>query len=100
MVRIVNGRIVPGDIPDSGIFGKDLVRAMNASKGRRAVFVKGIDGNETINPFRKYSKSELISRKSGKVVRMKTMPDRTKGQTSRGQYLMHALCSRIICYRS
>lgn len=77
MARIENGRIV-GNIPDSGIFGEDLVRGMNPGSGRRAVMMKGTNV-ENINPSKNYSKSELISRKTGKPIRMKTMPDRTKG---------------------
>ena len=86
MARIENGRIV-GEIPDSGMFGGDIVRGMNPGRGRRAVMIKGTNV-ETINPSKNYSKSELISRKTGKPIKTRTMPDRTKGantQTYGGQ---------------
>lgn len=77
MARIQNGRLV-GDIPDSGLYGEDLINALGPEAGRRPVIGQGIKV-ETINPRRQYKKSELVSRKTGKPVMLKTMPDRTKG---------------------
>jgi hypothetical protein len=75
MAEIRNGRLV--DVPDSGLYGEDLVNAINPGQGRRAVVGSGIKV-ETINPNKHYSKSELTGR-GGKPVMVKQMPDRTKG---------------------
>ena len=78
MVRIINGRIV-GNVPDYGVFGEELVRAVGLDKGRRAAFDHGADGFKTIKKSKIYSKSKLTSKKTGKPLEIKTMPDRTKG---------------------
>lgn len=75
MARIVNGRLL--DVPESGLYGGDLVNALNPGPGRRAVIGSGIK-IETINPRKRYSKPELTGR-GGKPVMVKQMPDRTKG---------------------
>lgn len=74
-MRIKNGRLV--DPPDSGLYGEDLIRAINPGPGRRAVMGSGIKV-ETIKPGKWYSKSELMGR-GGKPVMVRQMPDRTKG---------------------
>lgn len=75
MARIFNGRLV--DVPDSGIYGEDLVSALSPGPGRRAVMGSGIKV-ETINPRKHYASSELRGR-GGKPIMVKQMPDRTKG---------------------
>lgn len=75
MARIVNGRLM--DVPDSGLYGGDLVDALNPGQGRRAVLGSGIKV-ETIDPRKHYSKEQLVGR-GGKPVMIKHMPDRTKG---------------------
>jgi hypothetical protein len=78
MATIKNGRLV-GEIPDSGLSGLDLVNALQPGGGRRAVIGQGVKV-ETIDPRKRYSKADLISRKTGKPVMLRTMPDRTKGE--------------------
>lgn len=75
MARLQNGRLI--DVPDSGISGQELISTLNPGQGRRVVTQSGITV-ESIKPGKLYSKSELTGR-DGKPVRVKTMPDRTKG---------------------
>lgn len=75
MARIENGRLV--DVPDGGLHGEELVNALNPGRGRRVVMGSGIKV-ETVDPRRRYSKSELVGR-GGKPIMVKEMPDRTKG---------------------
>jgi hypothetical protein len=77
MARIRNGRL-EGEIPDSGMFGQDLINELQPGSGRRAVIGQGVKV-EAIDPRKRYSKDQLISRKTGKPVMLRTMPDRTKG---------------------
>lgn len=78
-MAIINGRRV--SIPDSGVFGEDLIREANPGPGRRAVLMQ--QGRfESIQPNRKYSKRDLISAKTGKEVKISHMPDRTKGSAT------------------
>lgn len=79
MATIRNGRLV-GEIPNSGIDGKELIQGLNPKGKRRAVLLKGANNVETIEKNKKYTKRDLISQKTGRSVQMKTMPDRTKGQ--------------------
>lgn len=76
MAKIVNGRLV--DVPDGGLYGEELISALNPGPGRRAVLGRGIKV-ETINKGKRYSKTELTGR-GGKPVMVKQMPDRTKGR--------------------
>jgi len=75
MARIVNGRLV--DVPDSGMYGDDLIDALNPGPGRRVVMGSGIKV-ETVKRGQKYGASELRGR-GGKPLMVKEMPDRTKG---------------------
>jgi hypothetical protein len=77
MATIKNGRLV-GEIPNSGLYGQDLIDELRPGSGRRAVIGKGVKV-ETIDPRKRYTKSDLISIKTGKPVMLRTMPDRTKG---------------------
>ena len=79
MATIRNGRLV-GEIPDSGIYGEELIKGLKPRGKRRAVLLKGANNVETIEKDKRYTKRDLISQKTGRSVQMKTMPDRTKGQ--------------------
>lgn len=78
MATIRNGRLV-GEIPDS-VSGDELIRGLKPKGNRRAVLIKGANNVETIKKGKRYTKRDLISRRTGESVQMKTMPDRTKGQ--------------------
>ena len=75
MARIVNGRLV--DVPDSGMYGDDLIDALKPGPGRRIVMGSGIKV-ETVKRGVKYSADQLNGR-GGKPIMVKEMPDRTKG---------------------
>jgi hypothetical protein len=78
MATIKNGRLV-GQIPDSGIYGADLIAGLQPKSGRRAVIGRGVKVEE-IKPQKRYTKADLVSIKTGKPVMLRTMPDRTKGK--------------------
>lgn len=71
---IINGRRIPCD---GGMRGSDIVRAAGVSSGRRVVSV-GMGKAEAIDPDRVYTSNDLKDR-HGNPVKIKTMPDRTKG---------------------
>lgn len=73
---IINGRRV--EIPNSGIYGKDLEKMAGKENGRRIIVKgKGIDF-KAVRPNKLYGKNELYD-KYGKPVKITTIPDRTKG---------------------
>lgn len=71
---IINGRRIPCN---GSMRGSDIVHEANAGSGRRVVKV-GMGKAETIDPKRVYGSKELKD-KHGRPVKIKTMPDRTKG---------------------
>jgi hypothetical protein len=75
MARIQNGRLV--DVPDSGLYGDDLIDAIKPEPGRRVVIGSGIKV-ETVKRGQKYS-AEVLRGRGGKPIMVKEMPDRTKG---------------------
>jgi len=75
MARI-NGRVVT--VPDSGLYGDDLLSVLRPQPGRRGVIQRGGTSFETIDSQRRYSKRELLDRK-GQPVKVTDIPDRTKG---------------------
>jgi hypothetical protein len=74
---IINGRRVT-NVPDSGVYGSDLIREMRPGSGRRVVVQKEGLNFSTIDPSRRYTKRELIDKK-GQPVKITTIPDRSKG---------------------
>lgn len=75
---IINGRRV--SIPDSGVYGDDLIREANPGPGRRTVIMD--QGRfQTVDPSKRYSKRDLINKKTGKPIKVSHMPDRTKGMS-------------------
>lgn len=79
MSIIINGRrINPNSLPDSGIYGKNLLKEMKTGAGRRAVIQRGYNGVETIQPEKLYKRAELIN-KQGQGLKVTSMPDRSKG---------------------
>lgn len=78
-MAIINGRrIDPNEIPDAGVYGEQIIRSAKPSEGRRIVIEKGTTQFETIDPRRRYSKSDLLDKK-GRSVKIADIPDRTKG---------------------
>jgi hypothetical protein len=73
---IINGRYIT-NVPDSGVYGGDLIKEMRVGPGRRPVIQKP-DGFETVEPSKLYSKKHLIDRK-GNPVKWSDIPDRSKG---------------------
>lgn len=73
---IINGRRVT-NVPNSGVYGIDLINEMGVSQGRRPVFMKP-GGFEQIQPNKKYSKRDVLDRK-GRPIKVSDIPDRTKG---------------------
>lgn len=75
-MAIINGRRI--NVPDSGMYGRDLIKEANPGQGRRTVkYGSGLYA-ETIDPKKKYTKSQLIDKK-GNPIKISTIPDRTKG---------------------
>lgn len=73
---IINGRRV--SIPDSGVYGRDLIDHMEPGEGRRPVIRgKGLRAT-AIDPNRFYSRQELLDRKN-QPVKLESLPDRSKG---------------------
>ena len=78
-MAILNGRrIDPSAIPESGVYGRDILRETSPEPGRRVVIEKGPTRFETVAPDRRYTKRELLDRK-GNPVKIADIPDRTKG---------------------
>lgn len=73
---IINGRKVT-NVPNAGVYGRDLIDEMRLPPGRRPVLHKG-SGFETIRPEKRYSKQELLDRK-GNPLKVSDIPDRSKG---------------------
>ncbi len=79
---IINGRYVQ-NVPNSGVYGRDMIGEMGIGPGRRPVIQKP-EGFETIEPNRRYSKKDLIDRK-GNPVKWSDIPDRSKGVRNTGR---------------
>lgn len=77
MAIIINGRRI--NVPDSGVYGEDIIREANPGRDRRPVFQDGLDF-KSVQPGKLYRKQELIDKK-GNPVKISTIPDRTKGVT-------------------
>jgi len=77
-MAIINGRRV--NVPNSGIYGKDLKKHSRIRRGRRLVIPRRGIEFETIQDNRLYSKRDLVDKK-GNPVRIRDIPDRTKGLT-------------------
>lgn len=77
MAIIINGRRI--NVPDSGVYGEDIIREASPGRDRRPVFQDGLDF-KTVQPNRLYQKQELIDKK-GNPIKISTIPDRTKGVT-------------------
>jgi hypothetical protein len=78
VMAIINGRRVdPNRIPNSGVYGQDVINELKLSPGRRPVFMKP-GGFEQVDPNRRYSKRELLDKK-GQGIKVEDIPDRTKG---------------------
>jgi hypothetical protein len=76
-VAIINGRRVT-NVPSSGVYGRDIIKETGGETGRRVVIQREGLGFETVQSARRYSKADLIDKK-GNAVRVKSIPDRTKG---------------------
>lgn len=76
MARIQNGRLV--DIPDTGMYGSDIIKAIKPDRGRRPVIRNGTRV-EKVEPGKFYPRNQLFDR-HGNPVGAGDMPDRTKGQ--------------------
>ncbi len=74
---IINGRRIP--VAES-VKGKELIDKLNVEPGRRPVMLSGMDAIK-IDPDKNYSKDMLIDKK-GRIVKIGTIPDRTKGSPS------------------
>ena len=98
MAKIINGRLV-SPIPDGGISGNELIEAARAAKpkkpNRRIVLQDGIHVEE-VKPARRYTKRQLISKKTGQPVRVKDMADRTIGASQTYGQPRDPLSKRII----
>ena len=94
---VINGRLV---INSEWVDGEDVIKAFEAERGRRTdsgrrvVGIQGIKA-ETIDRRKKYRKRELIGR-DGKPIKVKEMPDRTKGGTPTYGGRRDALSKQII----
>jgi hypothetical protein len=78
-VAIVNGkRINISAVPDSGVYGRDIIREIKPGEGRSSVIERGAARIERIQPDHRYSKDELLDKK-GQPVKIRDIPDRTKG---------------------
>jgi hypothetical protein len=76
VMATVNGKVV--SVPAAGIYGSDLIREARVPAGRRAVIrMRGVQF-EGVDPYRLYSKVELLD-KWNNPVKMQTIPDRAKG---------------------
>lgn len=71
---IINGRKIP---VAEKIKGKDLIDKLDVKPGRRPVVQRGMNVDR-IDSEKIYSKNDLIDKK-GKIVKIGTIPDRTKG---------------------
>lgn len=78
-VAIINGRKIT--VPDSGVYGSELIKEARPSSGRRIVIPK-VGGAatefETVEPSKFYSKRDLINKK-GNPVSIRNIPERIKG---------------------
>jgi len=75
-IAIVNGRRM--DVPDSGVYGRDIQRAAGETPGRRTVKQgKGLDF-EAVDSNQIYREQDLLDR-YGQPVKFEVIPDRTKG---------------------
>lgn len=83
---IINGRRVT-DIPEAGVYGKQLLDELGVKNGRRGTFVKK-GGNESIQADKHYSKKDILG------IKVMDIPDRTKGGFFDGQRT--AVSKRII----
>ena len=76
-MAIINGRRV-SNVPNSGVYGSQLVDELKPGCGRRAVLHRGGVQFETIDPERRYAPHELRD-KQGRPVKVDAIPERTKG---------------------
>lgn len=92
-MAIINGRrIEPNSIPNSGVYGRELVEQAQAGAGRRPILECG-GKVQQIDAKRLYQKHELID-KHGRGAKVTSMPDRSKGHHFGGP--RPALSKRII----
>lgn len=80
-MAIINGKRV--EIPNSGVYGSELIKAAGQTNGRRTVLKRPGSFStevEQIHPQKHYPKDYLIDNK-GREVKVSTIPDRTKGIT-------------------
>jgi hypothetical protein len=75
-MAIINGRRVT-NVPNAGVYGADIIQEMDIDPGRGPVFIRS-EGNERIDPKRRYSKRDLLDRK-GQPLKVSDIPDRSKG---------------------
>jgi hypothetical protein len=77
-MAIINGRrIEPSSIPNSGVYGRELVEHAQAGTGRSPILECG-GKVQQIDAKRLYQKHELID-KHGRGAKVTSMPDRSKG---------------------
>lgn len=74
-MAIINGRKIK--VPDSGIYGSELIKKAGNKNGRRVVVRNRGVQFEKVKSNKLYSKEELINKK-GQPVKVTTIPDRTK----------------------
>lgn len=78
IIKIVNGRMV--NVPDSGIYGSELIEAAKPGPSRRPVLHKR-GGFEPVDSNKKYSRHDLVDRQ-GRPIKITTIPERSKGNGS------------------
>ncbi len=75
---IINGRRVDlNQVPNSGVYGREMIREISAGANRRPVIQDGLVF-KPIDPNRRYEVKDLKNKK-GQGVTVTSIPDRTKG---------------------
>lgn len=78
-MAIINGRrIDPNNIPNGGVYGRQLIEEAGFGKLRRPVMQRGGVDFETVDPNRRYNRNDLID-KHGRGVKVTSIPVRDKG---------------------
>ena len=80
-MAIINGRRL--NVPESGVYGSELINQAGAGAGRRAVVRRGGTQFETIEPGTHYNRTDLLDGR-GNPVKVTTIPDRVKGASCGG----------------
>lgn len=93
-MAIINGRRVNvNNIPNGGVYGRQLIEEAGFGKLRRPVMQRGGFNFETVDPNRRYTQKDLVDKK-GQGIKFTSIPVRDKGGRFGGR--RDALSKRII----